>query len=186
MVCTRRQSDRTEAELEDVRRCKKMSISSKKLWAYLWDAWSGAQKEFLKLQGNWSRWNRIPPSPSNKQGSSREPEEGEWKELSWSLKGPWERVRETWCVLNGEALHRGAVWSWRGDSHHVASISAATRRPGHCWWRELAAFGSEPGSGKGTERDRKQLLGPTCLGSNKRCIQFCWVTLRRIVVYRGT
>lgn len=36
-------------------------------------------------------------------------------------------------------------------------------------------------SGKGTEQDREQLLWPTCLGVNKRCITFRRVRVRTIV-----
>ena len=107
------------------------------------------------------------------------------KGLQGSLKkGEWERTFSELRRAEGEDEEYVACSEWR----------SATR--GAVWWvvgrfisgglhlcsnsvvGSLLAEGSSGQSGKGTERDRKQPLGPTCLGGNKRCIKLRWGTVR--------
>lgn len=79
------------------------------------------------------------------------------------LEREWERVRETRGYSEWSRLAVGVLPSDGPDQFgHVGSPVGALRGSWQC-------LGVGQG-GKSTEQDREQLLWPTCLGVNKRCI----------------
>ena len=100
------------------------------------------------------------------------------KGLQGSLKkGEWERTFSELRRAEGEDEGYMASSEWRSATQRRCVVSDGGRFSSgglhlcsNAVAGSLLAERSSGQSGKGTEQDRKQLLGPTCLGGNKRCI----------------
>lgn len=111
-----------------------------------------------------------PPKIKGLQGSLKK---GEWKRTFSELRRAEGEDEGYVECSEWRSATRGAVW-WVVERF----ISGGLHLCSNAVVGSLLAEGSSGQSGKGTEQERKQLLGPTCLGGNKRCIKLCWGTVR--------
>ena len=100
-------------------------------------------------------------------------------------KGEWERTFSELRMAEGEDEGYMACSEWRSATQRSCVVSDRGRFSSgglhlcsNVVAGSLLAERSSGQSGKGTEQGRKQLLGPTCLGGNKRCILLHWRTVR--------